>query len=76
MHYTRNWRSFSLSPAAGERAGERGPPVSSIPRSYQDVTDATHVTLVSMQPSPFPNHSPLTTTGGCQTPGFAGGTRS
>jgi len=25
MHYTRNWRSFSLSPAAGERAGERGP---------------------------------------------------
>ena len=37
MHYTRNWRSFSLSPAAGERAGERGPPVSSIPRSHQYV---------------------------------------
>ena len=35
MHYTRNWRSFSLSPAAGERAGERGPPVSPILGSWQ-----------------------------------------
>ena len=25
MHYTKNYGSFSLSPAAGERAGERSP---------------------------------------------------
>ena len=27
MHYTRNWRSFSLSPAAGEGRGEGSPSV-------------------------------------------------
>ena len=27
MHYTRNWRSFSLSPAAGEGRGEGAPSV-------------------------------------------------
>jgi len=30
MHYTRSWRSFSLTPSEGER----GHTLSSIPRSY------------------------------------------
>ena len=43
MHYPQNWRSFSLSPAARERAGERGPPLPSIPRSYQYHTSAVTI---------------------------------
>ena len=35
MHYTKNYGSFPLSPAAGERVGEGGPPVLSIPRTWQ-----------------------------------------
>ena len=35
MHNTKNCGSFSLSPAAGERVGEMGPPVLSIPRTWQ-----------------------------------------
>ena len=41
MHCTRNWRSFSLSPAAGER----GPTMSSIPRSYHYAAKTTHAVI-------------------------------
>ena len=35
MHYTKSCGGFSLAPSEGERAGERGYSVLSIPRSCQ-----------------------------------------
>ena len=35
MRYTQSCGGFSLAPSEGERAGERGSSVSSIPRSWQ-----------------------------------------
>ena len=34
-NYTKNCGAFSLSPSEGERAGERGHSLQSIPRAYQ-----------------------------------------